>query len=127
MPREDTQFEPGKSGNPGGRSKSLTEFRAKLATLDETAFETMQAALKDANGKVRMMALKEFYDRRWGKATQAVELTGAGGGPVQHFDLAKATPEQLEQLRKLALAITGNDDGGRVIGELMAAGAGGDE
>lgn len=101
------QYLAGTSGNPGGQQKGLAAFREKLATLDEQAFLVMQEALHSGDQKVQLMALKEFYDRRWGKATQAVELTGANGGPMQSIDLTKATPEQLEQLRQLAIAIVG--------------------
>jgi hypothetical protein len=106
VPKEDTQFKKGEpSRNPGGRPPGLAEFRKKLAQLDDTAFKTLKDGLTDPNGKVRMTALTIFYNRRWGKETQAVELTGAGGGPLQHFDVTKATPQQLEQLRLLALDI----------------------
>jgi hypothetical protein len=88
------QFEPGKSGNPGGRPKVVAEVRdlARAHTVD--AIEALATIAGgdtgrfDADGNVlqhppaaRVAAAIALLDRAWGKAPLAV--TGEGGeGPV---------------------------------------------
>jgi len=68
--------------NPGGRPKKLKEFRAKLEQeFYEEAFAVMRECLASSDGKVRIAALKELWDRMWGKAPQAV--TNEDGTPLR--------------------------------------------
>lgn len=57
---------PGQSGNPGGRP-STAALRAALKPHEKQVIETLIACLGDANGSVRMSAVKEFFDRLYGK------------------------------------------------------------
>lgn len=89
--REDGTFEKGgASPNPGGRPKLIVEFRKALEDrhygLALTALET---ALCDDDGKVRIAACREVFDRLFGKATQPI--TGDDGKPLAvSIDLASA-------------------------------------
>jgi len=74
-------FQPGQSGNPGGRPKGLIEFRKRLEALDGMAEAALESCLSDPDPKVRVAALKEFFDRRYGKAPQAI--TGENGNPLR--------------------------------------------
>lgn len=86
------RFQPGQSGNPGGRVKGIGEFRLRLSQYDDKAEAALIAALDDPDGRVRLAACREFFDRRWGKPVQAV--TDADGKPLQ---LAQVTYVELLQ------------------------------
>jgi len=79
MPKEDTQFKPGQSGNPGGRAKgsiSLTRIlRETLAAGDgDEAKKLVAAAIKNAiEGNPGQ--LKEIWARVDGSVTEKVEVT----------------------------------------------------
>lgn len=79
-------FQPGQSGNPGGRPKKLTRPLEKL--LDEkvpgksvTYAEEFAAKVLDRALKRSDFMAKEIFERIEGKVPQAI--TGADGGPVQ--------------------------------------------
>jgi hypothetical protein len=84
-----TRFQPGVSGNPGGRPKTriLAEMLAAVgdqveAKSGKTYFQLAAEALvgKAFNGDVQ--AFREFADRIDGRATQHVELSGRAGGSI---------------------------------------------
>lgn len=93
-------FKPGQSGNPGGRSK---ELKAQLEKFrDEEDLRKFRIALRDialdneAAPKDRIAAIKEWHDRAYGKAPQAI--TGDDGGPVQ----VDASAGLLELFKRMA-------------------------
>lgn len=87
-------FEKGKSPNPGGRPKLIVAFRKALEERHyEAALDALESALSDEDGKVRIAACREVFDRLFGKASQPI--TGEDGKPIA-FDL---TPI-LERLAK---------------------------
>lgn len=61
--------------------KGLAEFRKKIACLDDDAFLALQRCINDEDGRVAVAALKEFFDRRYGKASQPI--TGEDGKPLR--------------------------------------------
>ena len=72
------------SGNMGGRPKSLTTLRReadKDAREKFLAFASTQVlpigdALVEKAKTGDIQAVKEFFDRTWGKAPQSVEISG---------------------------------------------------
>jgi hypothetical protein len=66
-------FEPGRSGNPGGRPRVIDEFR-KLARAHapEAIKELARLALKAKSETARVAAIRELLDRGYGKPTQFV-------------------------------------------------------
>jgi|SRR5579864_589220 len=72
-----TAFQPGQSGNPGGRPKIVAEVRdlarRHTASAIETLVHIMQHGDKDA---ARVAAAQALLDRGWGKAVQSLDVAG---------------------------------------------------
>lgn len=75
------RFGPGNQANPSGRPKKIREFHKWLS---EQAYPKAQAALlaclDDEDGRVRVAALREVFDRMFGKPKQPI--TGDDGKPL---------------------------------------------
>lgn len=72
----------------------LAEFRKRIAKLDEVAEKALAECLVHEDGRVVVAAIKEFFDRRYGKASQPI--TGEDGKPI------KLDVSIVETLKKLA-------------------------
>lgn len=75
-------FEPGKSGNPGGRPKAILPDGRTLAEVARThtleAVETLVSVMKDGESDAaRVSAAVAVLDRGWGKPAQPVEADEA--------------------------------------------------
>lgn len=70
-------FQKGKSGNPGGRPKTLAEWRKgpEGQRLRDLAYEVLEKCASDARAKWRdrVMAAKELLERTEGKAPMTLE------------------------------------------------------
>jgi len=91
-------FKPGQSGNPGGRPKSDNPIvaAAKLAAPEAFA-QILRLSKESSDEKIRLQASEKIVERAYGKAAQAVELSGAEGEPLKigiTFNL-KDTKKQL--------------------------------
>lgn len=74
-------FEPGKSGNPGGRPKMTPEQRKRWQALAEACLDKLEEMANDPETpKQLIIKITELAaDRGWGKAAQSVALEGKDG------------------------------------------------
>lgn len=95
-----TRWAPGQSGNPSGKPKRMIEIeidgeKVLISFADACrnhAKEALDVTLEIMRDKtvapaVRLDAAKDIKDRAFGRPTQAVELTGANGGPIEYANL----------------------------------------
>jgi hypothetical protein len=79
------RFVPGSSGNVnkvGGRPPVIRHIRELAREHTEPAFQKLlEIAMNGESETARVTALKEIFDRGWGKSAQP--LTGADLGPIE--------------------------------------------
>lgn len=99
------RFLPGNSdsvGNNGGRPPVIRHIRELAREQTDTAFSALiDIAMKGESETARVAALKEVFDRGWGKSAQP--LTGADGGAIQtenRHAFVPMTPEQAEAMAR---------------------------
>lgn len=112
-----TLFQKGTSGNPSGRPKDYPGFREAMRDMGEKAVAVLQEILDHGEEAQRLHAAKFVVEMGWGKAAQAVQLTGSEGGPVQvesSTNLKGFTDADLDALEGIAVrvAIARGDSGG---------------
>ena len=109
------------AGRPPAAANKLTKTQKRTLTAiardhTEDAVRTLVAIMKDKSAPhaARVSASNSVLDRAWGKASQSVQHTGPGGGPIQTVDLTKLSDDELDRLESILgpLAIDGGDPGG---------------
>jgi hypothetical protein len=87
----------GKSGNPGGRPRSLANVMHEARRHTQPALATLVKLMKGARSEaVRLGAAEAILSRAWGKPVQSLQLDG-------HFISKKLTelaPEELTVLEE---------------------------
>lgn len=93
------RFEPGQSGNPGGRPKEFHEFRKLLQEDAAEAHRVLVDLVKEGN----VEALKVFLAYAFGKPAKEVQISGAGGGPLKVgvYDFSKLSDEKVKILEEV--------------------------
>lgn len=77
-------FKPGESGNPGGRpKKDTTIVDLARAASPQAIAKIIELANNSSDPKIQIQACREILDRGYGKAAQAVELSGSDGEPLK--------------------------------------------
>ncbi len=92
-----TSFQPGKSGNPGGRPKQTPEEKAEELALEAACRDKTEEALativllmnKADKDSVRLAAAIFVIERGWGKAVQMNEHAGKNREPIEHRIVAE--------------------------------------
>lgn len=109
-------WQPGESGNPGGRPKEYGRVRDLAREMTEDALETLHTIMMDvkASKPSRCKAAIAILDRAWGRPAQNLEHTGMNGGPIAFEEMFNMT--ELERAHRIA-AILGRarerrDNGG---------------
>jgi len=121
------RFQPGQSGNPGGKPKKTipVERNGEIVhlSLSEIAREhtiesvnTLLAVMKEGANSDRNQAAKLMLEFGWGKPKQSLELEGPGGGPIRTVDesaarLAALTVEELRQFEAIRSKIDASEPG----------------
>jgi hypothetical protein len=116
MPKEDTQFKPGQSGNPKGRPKGVAKQARDLVGNDPARLLQVLLSIaedKGASRSERRAAAAEYLDRGWGKAASYSPVED--GDPLELGDVERAIAEGLDELasRRQAKA-PGRDQNGAV-------------
>lgn len=94
----DGKFQPGQSGNPGGRPKAALPDGRSLAEVAReyslTAVETLFDICTDPDAPhaARRSAADSLLDRGWGQAKQIAELTGKDGEALPAIEIRLVQP-----------------------------------
>ena len=75
-------FQPGQSGNPGGRPKEDIEVKALARTAGPEAVEKLVELMRGDDRRTALAAAQALLDRGFGKPSQAVEMSGPDGEPL---------------------------------------------
>jgi hypothetical protein len=87
------RWQPGESGNPGGKPKVLTEvLQMGYKTTPAIMQRLIDAALHSADANVWIPAAREVLNRTFGKPSQQVEVIGG----VEHRHFVLRAPVVLE-------------------------------
>lgn len=97
-------FEPGKSGNPGGRGKFLPYIRELAREQSEIAITTLANICRDeaTPPAARVAAASALLDRGYGKPTQYVE---DGKNPLDTL-----TEDEQQTLLNALQSLTGSEE-----------------
>jgi len=79
------RFQPGQSGNPGGRPRVVADIRALAQLQGEASIEALIRVRDDPKSPAAAVvtAAQALMDRGYGRAIQRQELSGPDGAPIQ--------------------------------------------
>src|SRR5262249_42015111 len=101
-------FQPGRSGNPGGRKRGLVHLQAEARRYTAEALRTLLGLMRAARSEgVRLSAAEVILDRGWGKAVQALQVDTK----FAEKKLSELNPAELQELEeRLSLDVQGQGD-----------------
>jgi hypothetical protein len=112
------RFQPGKSGNPGGRPKVIREVIDLAREHTTLAIETLAKICKSADkDSARVAAANALLDRAWGRAPQTIELQGKDGAALLLNPNAVAQLTDEELMAKAGEILAQRAGAGRTRGE----------
>lgn len=90
------RFQPGKSGNPGGRPKLEGRIRELAQSYGEAAVETLAKLLRHRNPKIKLGAAEALLNRGFGRPPQAIQMSFLQGELAQR--IAALTDDEKRQV-----------------------------
>jgi hypothetical protein len=77
-------FQPGQSGNPGGRPKGQSEVVRLAQKHGKAAIRRLVELMSDEDSAVQVKACQAILDRGFGKPSQSIDLpSGVGLGLIR--------------------------------------------
>jgi hypothetical protein len=97
-----------RAGTPNKATREIKDLARAHAPA--AMKELGRLAVKAESEQARVSAIKELFDRGFGKSTQAIQHSGAVGS----YDLTKVSDDDLERLETILgpLAVADGDQGG---------------
>lgn len=107
--RVNGRFAPGHSGNPGGRSRAMTELVDACRELTPKVLKTLDGVLNCGRGADKVAAARLLWEYGYGKPLQAVAVDFQANG----LDTDNTRQSRIEELlrEREAYMLPGNDDG----------------
>lgn len=97
----DGRWKSGASPNPGGRPAITREVRELAQKHSLAAVERLAELMHSDDERVAVSATTALLDRAVGKPTQALEVSGPEGAPINGLDLSRLSAEELRELQAL--------------------------
>jgi hypothetical protein len=94
MAKEDTQFKPGKSPNPGGRPKRDPVLKGDCKALTPIVLDRLHDIIVKGKDRDAIAAGKIVLEYAWGKPTQTI-----AGDPDRPLAFAGLAEQVLQELR----------------------------
>lgn len=98
LPR--TAWQPGQSGNPGGRPREVGHVRDLARNHTDAAIATLVTIMRDSKqpGRARVAAAEALLDRAWGRVPLSVEIDGDTPVQAVQIVLSVREPAEAEQI-----------------------------